>query len=605
MHSFSTIPITRPQKRLAQLVAPWAVALVALALTPGLAHAQTEETTAIPVQQYEPGPGAEDIMGLQSSYIQKHMEWQLGWHLNFADDVLEFRTLDANSTIARIIESQTGIDLMAAIGFKDRFELGLVVPITPYRTHGNADALDLAAEDLSSAALGDIRLVPKVRLYGRDQGTGLALSVPITLPSGKDTEFYGEGSLGIEPRFLVDYTFAGGTRIGLNLGIRFHPTEKKFANLEIGHELTYGLGVRVPFQLARKDFAAVATLIGSHVLAVAQPEERPRELLGGLEYHPNESFTLRVGAGPGLSRGYGTPDFRVLFGVAYRHRPAERPPCPYGPEDEDGYQDDDQCADPDNDSDGIEDALDLCPNEPELVNQVEDDDGCPEHPADLEPDSEPLPALEAPKDPDGDGLFDEDDLCPDQPEDQDSFNDLDGCPDPDNDSDSILDQDDKCPLEAEVINGTDDQDGCPDEGKALVDVTDKEIKILEPVYFDTAKATIQERSYPLLDQVAAILEVNPRITKVRVEGHTDDRGKDAYNLKLSDDRANAVREYLMNKGIAGERLEAEGFGETRPIDTNKTKKGRANNRRVQFVIVEINGQPVSEDAAGNTVETEK
>ncbi|MEZ4472626.1 MAG: OmpA family protein [bacterium] len=134
----------------------------------------------------------------------------------------------------------------------------------------------------------------------------------------------------------------------------------------------------------------------------------------------------------------------------------------------------------------------------------------------------------------------------------------------------------------------DDQDGCPDQG-GKVKLTCEEISIGEQVFFDTNKATIRKVSFELLDQVASVLKNAKFVTKVRVEGHTDDRGKDDKNKKLSQDRAESVRKYLIDKGISADRLEAVGYGEERPIASNKTAAGRQQNRRVAFTVTERSG----------------
>lgn len=117
----------------------------------------------------------------------------------------------------------------------------------------------------------------------------------------------------------------------------------------------------------------------------------------------------------------------------------------------------------------------------------------------------------------------------------------------------------------------------------------EKIEILEKVQFETASAEIKPESYGLLDEVARVLQDNPDITKVRVEGHTDSRGGRAYNKKLSQRRAASVRRYLIDKGVAKKRLAARGYGLSKPIADNSTEEGRYQNRRVEFTILEQGG----------------
>jgi outer membrane protein OmpA-like peptidoglycan-associated protein len=114
----------------------------------------------------------------------------------------------------------------------------------------------------------------------------------------------------------------------------------------------------------------------------------------------------------------------------------------------------------------------------------------------------------------------------------------------------------------------------------------KKITIDQKIHFDFDKSAVKKESYGILDDVASVLQANPQIKKVRIEGHTDSIGTDAYNQKLSERRANAVRDYLVGKGIDAGRLEAVGYGESRPIADNKTSEGRAQNRRTEFNVIE-------------------
>lgn len=247
---------------------------------------------------------------------------------------------------------------------------------------------------------------------------------------------------------------------------------------------------------------------------------------------------------------------------------------------------------PDRDRDGIADAEDACPDAagpPENKGcpdrdgdgVLDHEDACPDTPGVPEEKGCPVTV----KDADGDGIPDDKDSCPDQPEDKDGVEDANGCPEEDADKDGILDADDKCPMRPETVNEFEDTDGCPDEKPApKVVVTCERFELNESVYFDLGKSTIQARSFALLDKVAEALNENPHVKQIRVEGHTDNQGRDASNMTLSNARAKAVRAYLIGKGVAAARLVSKGYGETTPIATNDTEQGRAQNRRVDFVI---------------------
>ena len=246
--------------------------------------------------------------------------------------------------------------------------------------------------------------------------------------------------------------------------------------------------------------------------------------------------------------------------------------CPDVPEDFDGWEDLDGCPEEDNDRDGYLDPVDRCPNAAETVNGFEDEDGCP--------DEKPF------VDSDGDGYTDDVDQCPIDPEDFDGFEDEDGCPDLDNDNDGIPDLEDGCPFDPETVNEYQDDDGCPDEAPRKVVIKKTKIEILEKIFFEVNRAVIKSESFDLLNEIARVLDENPQLLKIRIEGHTDSDGSEAYNLKLSQSRASAVMTYLVEQGVQADRLEAVGFGESRPLDTNRTSEGKAANRRVEFVIVE-------------------
>ncbi len=142
---------------------------------------------------------------------------------------------------------------------------------------------------------------------------------------------------------------------------------------------------------------------------------------------------------------------------------------------------------------------------------------------------------------------------------------------------------DRCPDRPESYNGVDDEDGCPD-AKALVSET--KILIFEPVLFHFNKVTIKPESYPVLEAVVEILQGHPQLLKVRVEGYTDTRGTEEYNIELSRGRAKAVYTFLVEHGVKASRLSWEGYGESRPlVEPEESEKDYQTNRRVEFTII--------------------
>jgi OOP family OmpA-OmpF porin len=269
--------------------------------------------------------------------------------------------------------------------------------------------------------------------------------------------------------------------------------------------------------------------------------------------------------------------------------PDDKDRCPDQPEDKDGFEDDDGCPDVDNDNDGLLDGADKCPNVAGPIQNL----GCPV------------------TDKDGDGIPDDRDKCPNEAEDKDGFQDEDGCPDLDNDQDGVPDDKDKCPLEPGPIDNqgcpdrdrdgdgiVDREDACPDQfgvkeekgcpkKYSLVVVTKERIEIKKQIKFASGSAKIVgAESEKILDEVGQALQDTPTIKRIRIEGHTDSDGSDSANLTLSQNRANSVMSALIKRRVDPARMEAVGYGETKPIASNMTKAGKAENRRTEFNIVE-------------------
>ena len=241
------------------------------------------------------------------------------------------------------------------------------------------------------------------------------------------------------------------------------------------------------------------------------------------------------------SDGDGVPDYLDL--------------CPDTPQESWGRVDANGCP-IDSDGDGVPDYLDECPNTPEAARGQVDEKGCP-------------------IDSDGDGVPDYMDECPDTPKEVNGKVDPKGCI-LDSDGDGVPDYQDECPY----IIGVKANKGCPEVKREVRQLLNKAMQGIE---FETGKATIKASSNQILDLIASIFIENETYV-VEVQGHTDNTGKAEVNKELSQKRADAVMNYLVGKGVPAERLSAVGYGPDMPIADNKTKAGRAKNRRVEFKI---------------------
>ena len=191
-------------------------------------------------------------------------------------------------------------------------------------------------------------------------------------------------------------------------------------------------------------------------------------------------------------------------------------------------------------------------------------------------------------DPDGDGIVGDADRCPNEKEDGLPPDPKDGCKSPDPDGDGILGDADKCPNEPETKNGFEDEDGCPDKAPR-VQVTKTEVKINEKILFSFGKATIEQGSQSLLDEIAYVINDHPQIEYLEVAGHADKVGTDATNAQLTKSRAQAVLDALGKRGVDKRRMHAQGYGSHCQIDPGESEPSREKNRRVEFKIMRIDG----------------
>jgi outer membrane protein OmpA-like peptidoglycan-associated protein len=511
------------------------------------------------------------------------------------------------------------LDILASVSFVDHISIGLAMP---FHLHRGGDA-----QGLAGATVGDLRTSIKGAIVRpRQYGLGLALSFEVGVPTGQSGGLTAEAGATFRPRLILE-----GTNRWLHtaLNIAYLARLEERTRVVAGETMTsadelqfllgFGLNLGIPeVQLiVEVDFA-------SRVERMYAAGSTRLELYGGLRYRLPYGLAMQAGAGGGLIdsyfHGFGEPSWRFFASLGYMPATfAPEPvvivdPCPWKPEGFEGPMDAEGCPLPDSDGDGVCDPWVTLVGASELfADACRGVDVCPDLAGD-QPDGCPHP------DRDGDriccpwvserGLLDHYahictgvDRCPDDPEDYDGFEDTDGCPDPDNDGDGICDpwvalagQSEKY---AQICRGSDrcpdeygeGEDGCP----VVVDpcaepgsvcVTDEQIVIKDTIYFATNRARIRPVSFPLLERIAEVMQAHPEIELIEIQGHTDSRGRAAYNLRLSQQRADAVRDHLVKRhGISPARLVTRGYGMTRAIADNDTEEGRAANRRVEFHIL--------------------
>jgi outer membrane protein OmpA-like peptidoglycan-associated protein len=588
------------------------VVLVGLAVAPAVARADEIEPRNFSVERFHLAADRNGLFNVDWAEHPGDNAIDVALVTGLIDDPLVvYKSTQDNDRmiVGALVDIRATANLVGSIVLHRYLSVGADLPLVMYQDRPSMNQLAPSGlESISSFGLGNIRATPKVTLLTQsDRGVGLAVLAAVTLPTASnDDAYFGDHGVSIAPMVALSRRF-GAWRTGLNLGYLARQQAKMldltvddevFARAGAGYDLP---GRKLPVSIDLTLSAATAAAdFGGHV------NINYLETLLGVTYPIDPRFQLFGGAGAGLAHGFGAPDARVMLGVRLTRGGGHEPPkpveldrdhdgildaadqCPTDPEDKDNFEDHDGCPDPDNDKDGVLDAADSCTLDPGIAELK----GCPA------------------KDSDTDGLADHLDQCPTDPEDMDSFQDADGCPDPDNDKDGVLDPADGCPMEAgpetnkgcpEPDNDSDTVidrlDNCPTEKglpenagcpkQQLVKITEDKLEILESVYFKLNKAIIEKRSYALLDNVAAVLSSHPTLV-IQVEGHTDGQGNDAYNLALSQRRARSVADYLVQQGIDKARLQPRGFGETVPIADNQTKDDRAQNRRVVFTIIGAN-----------------
>jgi OOP family OmpA-OmpF porin len=536
------------------------------------------------------GGAPDDGLVTRRPYLHPETRVYGSLSLGYVLDPLRASTVAATDRVEQNIENLIQQQLMGyfsgGVEIAGRVSLGLSVPVAFAQSGGQ---VPIAGARITPSlfpvdtgpALYDVSLETRVLVYNDDAnkfrlGVGGAVFVPSGNFSrgGSDNRvtFYLNGAVekGLGPFLVVGglgphfrpLRGIGGTDSRLDVGSELRINAALFLDLfnerlRVGGELNGQIGIDEDENGESTFFDAPAT---------------PFEWLGSarLLLGSAKRTYLRASLGTRFTNGYGAPDLRVMLSIGRwvlldDLMPEDTTRVRFRGEVDVGKPPPDK----DSDNDGFPDAIDACPEQAEDGQDPYPGDGCPVN-----------------SDRDGDGVPDLQDKCPEEPEDLDKLKDDDGCPETDADGDGVLDVRDACPSTPGIEQGDPKRDGCSPPPKKLVFEEGKdELKLLEPVQFETGTAEIKTNSFTLLDEVVAVLADHPEI-RMSVLGHTDNKGSPGYNRELSQRRAQAVVKYLADKGIAVDRLEAKGFGPDRPVATNATPEGRAQNRRVEFKVLQ-------------------
>jgi outer membrane protein OmpA-like peptidoglycan-associated protein len=600
------------------MISRWLLGAVAgMAAATGASEALAQEQAPLALNRFHPAPAGDRMFGVQSPFVAGEMTPHLMLLLDYAHNPLVLRRTADSSDIGAVVENQLFLHANATFALWNRLAINVDLPIALAQSGDNPDpaGTTLVFTSPSSAQLGDLRIGLRLRLVGEYfDPFQLAIGGYVWVPTGEDApgSYVSDGKIRGLPQLIAGGRgdkFVWSAAVGPELR-----GTQTYATVTQGTSIQGGAGFGVLLGEERHLQVGLETTIGT-VLEDPSRRNTNAELLLGARYRVAGPIELGIGVGPGLTAGIGTPDFRGVAMLAYSpDQKKEAPPPPPSDRDKDTILDaQDACPDvpgvadkdpkkhgcqppKDTDKDTIIDELDACPTEPGPANEDAKKHGCP-----------------PPPDKDKDGIIDAQDACVDVAGVADADAKKNGCP-PDKDGDTVIDAADACvdipgrktadpatngcPGDTDGDTIRDDKDACPNEkGKADADptkngcpvavrVTETEIIILQQVQFDTAKATIRKVSDALLDEVGAVLKEHPEITKIEVQGHTDNRGGVQLNEKLSQARADAVMKALVKRGVEAERMTAKGYGQNQPVADNATDEGRQKNRRVQFKIVE-------------------
>jgi OOP family OmpA-OmpF porin len=597
--------------------ARWLSAAVVLLTSAGLARDVRAQAQGFAVDQFDPSERGSDWFSVESLDLRGHVRPAIGIVMDGAYRPL---VIDANGKLEEsVIRNQIFGNVGASLVLWDRLRVGFNLPVAVFQDGSQGVIEGVTYAPPCSPSVGDLRLGTDLRLAGvyGDPFT-LAIGARVYVPTGQRDNYTGDGAVRLDGRLeaagdLGVFTYAA------RVGAEYRNLDDTLAGTPLGSQVLFGaaLGFRV---------ANRALVIGPEVYGATNitssgaffaTRSTPVDGILGAHYTFLRDFRLGAGGGTGLTRGLGSPAARWLVSLEWAPAYEQAPPPP-SDRDRDGIvDDDDACPDvagvktddpktngcpSDRDKDGIVDTEDACPDVAGIKTDDPKTNGCPSDRdkdgiVDAEDACPDVPGVKTddpktngcPSDRDKDGIVDAEDACPDVAGLKTDDPKTNGCPDPDRDKDGIANEKDACPDVPGPANADPAKNGCPQAY-----IQEGQIKIRDKVKFATSSAAIVrgKDSEDVLDAVKKILADHPDI-KVRIEGHTDNVAWPQLNRTLSQHRAESVKAWLVQHGIDAGRLTTQGFGPDRPIDDNATYQGRANNRRVEFHILDETSPPAS------------
>ncbi len=590
-----------------------AAAVTTVAAAPS---AFAEPPPSLALNRFDPAPAGDRMFGVQSPFVAGHLVPHVMLLGDYAHNPLVVSTRNGGDQVAAVVGNQLFLHLNGSLALWNRLNINLDVPVALLQSGDLGDkSLNAGTQTISSptkSQFGDLRLGFRYRILGNYHDMfQLAAAGYLWLPTGASDSYVSDGTARGRLEAIAGgrgdrLVWAGSVGADIRRGATYAGIDQG-TNLRIGGGVGFLLGENRRLQIGPE--LAMALTVGGGI----DKRNINAELLLDARYRITDDIEIGAGVGPGLSAGIGTPDVRGVLMVAYTPE-VKKPP---GDLDGDGITDDkDACLstkgvadiDPkkngcplppkDRDEDGIADEHDACPDESGPASEddpkkhgcpppkdrdddgiIDDFDACPDESGQVDEDPKKN-GCPPPKDADEDGITDDVDACPAVKGVADADPKWNGCP-PDTDGDTIRDDKDACPKDKGPADQDPKKNGCP-----TVRVTDSEVIILEQVQFDTAKSTIKKVSDELLDKVAKVLKEHAELSKMEIQGHTDNRGNARANQQLSQMRADAVKMALVKRGVEAKRLTTKGYGQDVPIASNDTEEGRQDNRRVQFKIVE-------------------